>query len=216
MTSKKNDLFMLSYIVFIFICVAVRFFYNYASWNTVVAAVTAASWLFAIADIINLKVLVYADEYNTDYKEIITNIKRLSDIEDAFRKFKNSLSEIQKQQLPHSLDSIETRFSEIKKSLTALKGVIESNSKKGKRYGFFVNVFVVLGFLVFFVAVVFPTISNFLISIQEVLSVIAFGVILLTQHFGNKQIEMRNDIVKDFATMKEILDDLEETIKRKE
>ena len=215
MTSKKNDLFMLSYIVFIFICVAVRIFYNYASWNTVVAAVTAASWFFAIADIINLKVLVYSDEYNTDYKEIIASIKKLGDIEVAFKKYENRLSEIQKQQLPHSLDSVEIKLSGIKKNLTELKEVIEGNSKKWKMYSSFVNIFIALGFLVFFIAVVFPIISDFIISIQEVLSVIAFGIILLTQYFSNKQMESRNDIIKELSVMKGLIKEIESAIERK-
>ena len=47
---KRNNLFMLSYIVFIFISFVVRIFCEYPMWSTLVVSISVSSGIFAFAD----------------------------------------------------------------------------------------------------------------------------------------------------------------------
>ena len=47
---KRNNMFMLAYIAFIFIAVWTKPIYDSSIWNRIVGAVTVTSWLFALAD----------------------------------------------------------------------------------------------------------------------------------------------------------------------
>ena len=47
---KRNNIFMFSYIVFIFLAASIKMIYDYPMWSRVVVAITAASWMFAISD----------------------------------------------------------------------------------------------------------------------------------------------------------------------
>ena len=47
---KRNNIFMLAYIIFIFLCVEVKSFWDFPMWGKIIAAVTTASWLFAVSD----------------------------------------------------------------------------------------------------------------------------------------------------------------------
>lgn len=65
---KRNNYFMIAYILFIGFCIIGRLFVEYESWGKLVAAVTCSSWFFAVAD------SHFSDvEYMQEYVEITTN-----------------------------------------------------------------------------------------------------------------------------------------------
>ena len=83
---KKNNSFLIAYILFILICLVVKNYWDYPLWSTIVAAVTTASWLFSISDMFfssqkmkQTTIDIYADYPEGSISEI-SRIKRALEI----------------------------------------------------------------------------------------------------------------------------------------
>ena len=54
----------------------------------------------------------------------------------------------------------------------------------------------------FFLILVFEVISNFIIGILDLITVLSFGFVLLTQYFSEKQINDIAEVVADYTDIK--------------
>ena len=185
---KKNNLFLFSFIIFIFICLFVHNFWKYPLWPTVVAAITSASWLFAFADMFysNHKFSRSIVENYADYPE--TSIESLERIKRAVDVRLSQLDEFPeanplrtKQDEVDYYSSVKAQVEILKNDFIQLNEKVTKEKKKSSSYKFLADIFSVLGFLILFCILVFEPIANFFVGMQDSMTVGSFGMILATQ-----------------------------------
>ena len=200
---KRNNLLMIAYIIFIFICVVVRFLGEFPKWQVIVAAITATSWIFSLADF-NYTV---ANELHTSSKEAlecaetsIENIQAmLNTIDNFLRKNKgeaeNELLKANQEQVDHYV-----RTRERATSCLGAYEKMESLAKKSSRLADIArkaaSVLTVVGFVEFFSILSFERFSKVFIVSQDIMTVMAFGLILFTQYMGEVSKEKRQKYKK--------------------
>lgn len=188
---KRNNYFMIAYILFIGFCIIGRLFVEYESWGKLVAAVTCSSWFFAVADS-HFSDVEYMQEYveittnyaKTNLKSIDTIIKglqgRITKMKAELRDDDTSISD--SEQLIKDLEEIKPYFQNKETEL-------DKERKKIKHHSFLSKLYTVAGFFVFFLIMTFNVIAHIAEESQDFLTVVAFGSILLTQYFAPLQRE---------------------------
>lgn len=188
---KRNNYFMIAYILFIGFCIFARLFVEYESWGRLVAAVTCSSWFFAMADSYSADV-----EHMQEYVDITTNYAKtnLKSINTIISGLQNRIMQIKAgsesddkafsggEQLIKDLEEIKPYFQGKEKEM-------EKKRTKIKRSSFFSVLYTVAGFFVFFLIMTFNTIARIAEGYQDYLTVVAFASILLTQFFTPLQRE---------------------------
>ena len=185
---KRNNLFMLAYIIFIFVSSWLRVVYDYPMWPKLVAAITIASFFLIISD------LVYSLIKNT-YENMQTETEYIAVIQEEF----GAMQKYAQEYLKEKVDKIdEIKKVKIEETIESMDGKLKSIRERAKniinyceKYKIVADTFTVLGFLSFFFILVFETVSSFIIGILDLITVLSFGFVLLTQYFSEKQI---NDI----------------------
>mgnify|MGYP003306025347 CR=1 FL=1 len=203
---------MLSYIVFIFICFLVRVYCEFPMWNTLVAAISFSSSVFAFADF-------YAGLASTELavSRITKNLFTQTDksLEYLLKKLDKELAEKLTADLSTKLGhdvNIEAKsnLTKLSEENNKLKTMYKENDRRHKRYSNLANLLNFLGYLSFFVALVFQSVSSVLSSYLDLLSVFAFGMILLTQYmtgYYEERIEKQKLAAKNVHdTTKEYID----------
>lgn len=186
---KKNNLFMLAYILFLTICICVRIFGEFPMWSTIVSAITISSWFFAIADSnssdatelrqINSIWLQYTDKEKTKANKILEHILAKKE---NFIKNDDEKNKQMTQEITSLFDDVIRNMNKIKEYDEDVQKELESNEKKANRYGKTATVYTILGFLTFFCIMSFKTISDIATGMQDTATVSAFGIILCTQY----------------------------------
>lgn len=108
---KRNNILMGAYIVFVFICVAVKFFSDYAMWGAIVSAVAISSALFSYADFFLIYMESVQEIYSVGKDFIIITRKGLDAEESTFSTISKEIEEIPK----HVFD-----FSEMQASIATV------------------------------------------------------------------------------------------------
>lgn len=188
---KRNNLFMLSYIVFIFICFIVRIFCEYPMWNTLVVSISVSSGVFAFADYYSGKASseLSASKITKDLfartEKCISDQLRIVDV-----KLKEQMSTEPMEQLGAECYIDEkNKLLRLKEENSAIKIMYEENNRQHKRFCNYANILNFFGYLSFFITLVFQTVSSVLSSYLDLLSVLAFGLILLTQYMTGRSEE---------------------------
>ena len=196
---KRNNLFMLAYIIFIFVSSWLRVVYDYPMWPKLVAAITIASFFLIISD------LVYSLIKNT-YENMQTETEYIAVIQEEF----GAMQKYAQEYLKEKVDKIdEIKKVKIEETIESMDGKLKSIRERAKniinyceKYKIVANTFTVLGFLSFFFILVFETVSSFIIGILDLITVLSFGFVLLTQYFSEKQINDIAEVVADYTDMK--------------
>lgn len=211
---KKHNLFLLSYTIFIFICLIVKCFWNYPLWGVIVAAITTASCILSCADITE----VVATKYSKDVKDFEPLLDSAVDkcvfYENFYSRHKTSLEQ-QKDNVianvllegPEVLKDTKKQLVEIQNGLK-LKKCVSGICKKVS------GPLIVLGYLSFFCTVTFEPINSFLVPIQDYLTVFAFGILMLTQFWGNYVKEEHITLEENYREANRLLDDINKVVRQ--
>ena len=190
---------MLAYIIFIFVSSWLRVVYDYPMWPKLVAAITIASFFLIISD------LVYSLIKNT-YENMQTETEYIAVIQEEF----GAMQKYAQEYLKEKVDKIdEIKKVKIEETIESMDGKLKSIRERAKniinyceKYKIVADTFTVLGFLSFFFILVFETVSSFIIGILDLITVLSFGFVLLTQYFSEKQINDIAEVVADYTDMK--------------
>ena len=180
---KRNNIFMLSYIVFIFFCFVVRLCYEFPMWNTLVAAISFSSGVFAFAYFYSgLSTAEFAAYKIT--KELFTKIEK--SITDQLQEVDKELTEelvveLSTTQSTDVRDEVKSSLSKFSDENESIKEMYKANDRLRKKHGNRAIVLNFLGYFSFFIVLVFQSVASLLSSYLDLLSVLAFGVILSTQ-----------------------------------
>ena len=178
----KNDRYSLvvAYIVFLILSVFVYFAsmifkFNYSVWKQIVAAATVASYFFSMAGFLKAQVGVH--------KRIISSCENLINLyikqDEVFRKTVGGLKKVASEKC--AAEEIEAAYTS---TVDAAKKLIEYNSskiKRSERYVFGCNT---LGFLFFFCIVIFDVIYVKISNFQDLLTLLAFIVVLISDYMS--------------------------------
>ena len=195
---KRNNLFMMAYIIFIFICAIVRLFGEFSHWQVIVAAITATSWIFALADFnhtagselnaISKVTLECAESSIENIQEMLTTINAFLNKNQT--KAENELVRTKQEQVNH--------YVRTKEQVIKCLGNYEEMEFTAKKYSRVANIssrlagtLTVVGFIGFFSILCFEGFSKIIISSQDIMTVMSFGIILLTQYMGDLSKEKR-------------------------
>lgn len=187
---KRNNIFMWAYITFIGISVALRLFFDYTLWNPIVFAITFSSMFFAIEEFFGL--LYQTKKKSCDITESFVTKARAKredalsfflKLDESAKKYKDSkydLSELQ--------EAATIPKSRIEKTLEMISDLEKLNSEdreKEKKFKIAAHIFAYIGFLLLFVSLIVATLITVSPLIQEIITVVSFAIILITQQSNN-------------------------------
>lgn len=187
---KKQDIFLLAYIVFIMVCVIVHQFGNYPMWESTVAAVSFSSMFLAYADVFTTVSKGFLKACDTGITTINILNKRIKVEKESIEEISTLISSVPKDKF--NLTEMENAFADMKKKHEELKSefsVFEAEHKNlfvgSKRSECLSNVMYFLGFLSFLCIMVFYPITEKTNELQTLVSVLAFVIVLSTQLFDS-------------------------------
>lgn len=221
---KKNNLFLLAFVVFIFICLIVHCFWEYPQWSAIVAAITSASWLFAFADLFysNHKFAVSITETYADYPETsiesLHRIKRAVDVRlSQSENFSGTNPLYTKQDEIDYYSSVALQVESLEKDFKTLKEKVNKEKRSANWNRLASYAFTVLGFLVLLCILVFEPVANFFVGMQDYMTVGAFGVILATQFCEGMNedalAKMKDSIKNNFNALEALRKNFEDEVK---
>lgn len=198
---KRNSSFMLAYIIFLAVCVVIRSFVEFPLWPALVAAITTASWIIALADfkytiaselhLASKETSELAEAAIEDIQRILNTIDRILAENENIKK--EELAPADQKRIEYCektktkvLDSLEN-YKKRKLAIRNLKDRADKREKQGK-------VLTVVGFVAFFIILAFEPITKWFIDDQDVMTVGAFAIILYTQHEDEAIKEKRKNI----------------------
>ena len=180
---------MLSYIVFIFICFVVRAYYEFPMWNTLVSAISISSIIFAFADFFSGLAAGQLAAFRITKELYITTEKSLSGLRQKLDEMNKDLTEKLNEEFFAKTGgnvhiNTKTNLAQLSKENESIKTMYIKYDTQHKKYSTLSNILSFLGYLSFFVMLVFQSISSMFSAYLELLSVLAFGLILLTQYMA--------------------------------
>ncbi len=189
---KRNNLLMGAYIAFVFLCFIIRAFSEYPMWNAIVAAVTFSSAFFAYADFFFCYSKSLSDTCDVAEEFICVTTKRLYSETKSFEEINTQMNSIPKEkfdfsELRETIIPIQKKHDDMKLWIEGYANDIKEKQKKAKNNKFIADMLTFLGFLVFLCILVFLPITDAVVDAQDILSVLAFAVILLSNLNGTIQ-----------------------------
>ena len=189
---KRNNLLMLSFIILITVCALAKSFWDYPMWITVVSAITVASWLFALADLCFSQASAHikmANEQLGDTEDSLTEVEMISKAVDRrivqLKNDKNyeesSLLHTKEDEIQY-LSSVKSDLEDIGTGLQSYKDLLEKGQKGANTNKVWGCVITVLGFLVFFLTIIFNPLMEAPAEGLDEMTVWAFAIILFTQY----------------------------------
>lgn len=188
---KRNNIFMIAYIAFIFLCAWIKPIYDFPMWGRIVVAITTASWAFAISDCCSSISNLQKDVYETQFPLADTAIFRLSQIKEYLLKRQ---SEDDNESAIETVDSCRKRCENI-------VVVISKMNKTSKILERASIVITFLAFLLFLCTLSFDPVYNYFFVRQEGFTVLSFGMILSAQFLTNIGSNYINNIKKEFTAI---------------
>ncbi len=205
---KRNNLFMIAYILFIFIAFGVKFFYAYPMWAPIVTAITISSCIFTCADIADVVAKEYGNDVITFSPLIESAAEKCQKLDGYIKKNDILLTQSTENEIatvllegPETWGDTQRQIEKIQKGLEVKKKVSAFCKKAA-------SPLVVLGFLAFFCTVTFESINMLLVPIQDYLSVFSFGVLMVTQFWGNWIKDEHIELEKNYNEVNKILDEI--------
>lgn len=213
---KRNNMFMLSYIVFIFICFVIRTYCDYPMWNTLVVAISFASGIFAFADFFSGKAsaeldasLVTKDLYLRT-GESLSHQKKV--IDECILKLSLEANDEEDEASLKYYKDIKNKLEEEAVEHSRIKEMYEKGQILYKRHCKCSNCLNFIGYLAFFIILVFQSVSILLSPSLELLTVFSFGLISLTQYMANQAAERLNKQKKDAARICGVVNECKEAL----
>ncbi len=211
---KRNNMFMLSYTIFIFIAFVVKLCWDFPMWAPIVTAITVASCIFSCADITNIVAVEYAvdvKDFTPLLEHAMENCKRIEKFYSKYNaqlvrmsEYDNNMAEVLLEG-PEVITDAKRQLTNVTKGLK-LKKILLSICR------WLTNPLIVIGFLSFFFTITFKPVNELLVPIQDYLTVLAFGVMMLTQYFGNSVKEYHIELENNYNEVNTILDGINEAL----
>lgn len=191
---KRNNLLMGAYITFVFLCFIIRAFVEYPIWNAIVAAVTFSSAFFACSDFFFGYSKSLADTCDIADEFICVTIKKLNAETKSFAEINGQMDSISKEifdfsEMREAIIPIQSKHDEMTSWIEGYANETQAKRKKAKNNKFIAELLTFFGFLVFLCILAFLPITDAVVEAQDILSVLAFAVILLSNLIGTIQTE---------------------------
>ena len=198
---KRNDIFMWAYITFVFFSIILRIFWEFPLWEPVVLAITISSMIFAAEDLFSSLARFLKESCDIADGFISTTRQEISK-EREFLAIVDKKAEIHKDK-EYNISDINTSYNLIRNAIIKLEQHVESFEKTitGKKnlqmlYQKCANLMAYAGFLCLFCVLIFSSIGTVSTLFQEIMTVLAFGVVLVTQQLN---LHTKKKIKKDIA-----------------
>ncbi len=183
---KRNSIFMWAYITFIAISILVRAHTNFPLWGAIVIAITVSSAFFAIEDFCSSLSKAYKDslEITENIKSSVLTVAQedkvyLDKVDETIDKYRNTKYDISDIKASHQ--ELRRMEDEIEDLANSMDEDCKRLNKATRIYTCASYVFAFIGFLCLFVILVTYTFFEIPALLQEVVSVISFTIILITQ-----------------------------------
>lgn len=187
---KRNDIFLFSYIAFIIICLVVRSLGEYESWQAIVSAVAISSSLFTCGEYFSIYANYFFRHCNAD-EEFVKSIRcRNLDTRQEIIKLCDTLAKTNIEGLETSEDiknftQVSNGTIRFESFLDDYENKISSDRNKQKAYNIIANTFKVAAFLAFLCIIAFPVLAEGMYAVQDIVSVLAFLLILISQYVSS-------------------------------
>lgn len=213
---------MWAYITFMGLSVLLRFFIEYEFWNPIVLSITLSSMFFAFEDLFSL--LYQTQKKSCDITENFVSNARTKKQEDLsfFLEMDEKIEQYKdiRQNLVELEDLSHSPRKRIEEVLLLIDGLEELNLKdreKEKSFKRVSHIFAYTGFLLLFVSLIGSTLISIPLLIQEIITVVSFAIILITQQINNhfiEKIEMENKENKEL--LQEMINESDKWVEVKE
>lgn len=184
---KRNNLILFSFLVFAIICLLVRSFVEFETWDYVVIAVAISSAFLTYADFFAIYANAYAESYARDEK-LVANITRMNNEEkEIIKSLRCKLDDLK--QLGEDVSQEEHNFKgtaeyfqtvdEISEEITK-----EANNKRSKQksFSFRAMLLTFLAFLSFLCIITFTGFADIINKAGDIIAVMSFVVVLSSQY----------------------------------
>ena len=186
---KRHNLLLFSYILFGIICLVARSFSEFETWGYVVSAVAISSAFLAYADFFYVQSKFYSDccemaeKFISDRGRKIEKEKAITDTICAqIVELKEKGIDVAQEEA--NFEAAKRGYLEMEKIISTFKDTTTSKREKQKSFSFAADMLTVLAFLSFLCLITFTNIAQALGTAQDIISVIAFVVILSSQYVG--------------------------------
>lgn len=187
---KRNDVFLFSYIAFIVICLFVRSWGEYGSWPAIVSAIAISSALLTCAEYFGIYANYFSRRSDAD-EEFVKSIRcRNLDARQEIIKLCDTLAKTNIEGLETSEDiknftQVSDGTIRFESFLDDYEKLISSYRNKQKAYNIVANTFRVAAFLAFLCIITFPVLAEGMYAAQDIVSVLAFLLILISQYVSS-------------------------------
>ena len=199
----KNNIFMWTYITFIFICCSVRTIIDFTMWNSIVIAVTVSSIFFSFEGLFSSmsdtykKTSIIIERCVTETQKLLkTDMNSEKRIIDEYAKYKNKNPHID--DVFHNWENLQKCNKEISVQIKNIESLCNTAKRSRRTYNILAMAFAFCGFLCIFLIMIFVSYFYIPTKIQEIITVSSFGIILFTQQVNN--ISINNIKLQENAT----------------
>lgn len=195
---KRNNIFMWAYISFIIISIILRMFVDFELWESIILAITTSGIFFAIEDLyVSLSralgsSIEIAESFISEAREKINkDLAFFAVIDEKTMILKNTKHDISDIQC--SIKPFKEFSQEMNKCVCDFEEQLSIKKKSKNRYEKIANIFTYLGFLCLLCTMIIASFVTVPILIQELLTVLPFAIILITQQVNNNASERINN-----------------------
>lgn len=206
---KKGNTMMLSYISFLAVTLLVNVIFEWNGLERIAMSATVAGCFFAIADYFNWKATL-SKYYCEKWHEIFQHLTETNNAEKEFaEEHRRELNEVLQKALPYRdknpdiaqviqlvtemLQADEEEEPELERAETILekiKGGIVRAVKDRKTFEVAEAVLMTLGFLSFFIIIVFDYVVSLLVNYQSLATILAF-IVIMCNYFSKDVTEVK-------------------------
>ena len=185
---------MWAYITFIGISVILRAILDFSLWNPIIFAISFSSIFFAIEDFFTLlyqtkkKSCDITDDFvtraRTKKEEALSFFLKLDENVEKYKDTECDLTKLQEKAI-----TPKNRIKKVLEIIDDLEKLNFEDRKKEKKFKIASYIFAYIGFLLLFVSLIVATLITVSPLIQEIITVVSFAIILITQQSNNHFLE---------------------------
>lgn len=196
---RKNNWFMHAYIIFLFVCIFVHCVVQFPLWSPLVTAVTASSWIFAIADIALFYSDISTEVFERYKKQRMRFMLAINKEVNAVEEYESTLNQTDSANDPEHEGIVRAKETslDLKKAVTEIEQAMASRHRKAQVAEKVGAALYIIGFVTLLSTVVFAPLNIRLGRIQDTLTVSAFALVLSTQYSREKIIQTQKGLLEE-------------------
>lgn len=183
---KRNNIFMWAYITVMFISCVVRAFSDFTMWSPIVVSITISSIFFAIEDLLSSVSGMYNNLYEIHggvvkeaRRKLEQDISITVRMKEKYDQYKNQIPNLK--DYSSAIEKISGYNDEISHIICDIENDCKHYRKLHNVYRIFSGLLAYLGFFFLFGIMIFMSFHPVSAKVQEISTVISFGLILATQ-----------------------------------